>query len=144
VTRQALIARVGALQDEFARASMRSQSEVLVDQHLTLAQFRTLLYLHVEPSPAMADIAQMLAVRPNIATGVVQRLVDRGWVRRTADAQDRRVRRLSLTPQGRSLVDQIVEAAQQDFVKVVSALDDEQLGQLAGILEVLIEARGQD
>lgn len=144
MTRDALIARVGELQDQFARASMRSQSEVLVDQHLTLAQFRTLLFLHGTAGPAMAEVAEMLAVKPNIATGVVQRLVDRGWVERTADAQDRRVRRLGLTAEGRALVDGVVEAAQRDFAQVISALGDDQLEQLAGILETLIAARGRD
>lgn len=141
--RTALIARLGELQDEFARASMRSQSEVLVDQHLTLAQFRTLLFLHTQHAPTMTEIADFLSVRPNIATGVVQRLEGRGWVERTADAQDRRVRRLGLTEQGRSLVSAIVEAAQRDFAHVISALDDEQLSQLAGIFEVLIAARAK-
>lgn len=142
--RRSLIAHVGALQDEFARTSMRAQSKEMVDQHLTLGQFRALILLHGKGGLTMSEVAEVLAMRPNIATGVVQRLEDRGWVERSRDADDGRVRRVSLTGEGRATVDGIVAEAQRDFAQVVSALSDEQLEQLAGILETLITSRAAE
>ncbi|WP_159450190.1 MarR family winged helix-turn-helix transcriptional regulator [Demequina sp. NBRC 110056] len=139
--REELIGRVGELQDEFARSSMRAQSKEMLDQHLTLAQFRALVLLHGQEGLTMSEVADVLAMRPNIATGVVQRLEDRGWVERTRDADDGRVRRVGLTADGIATVDGIVTEARSDFLDLASALTDEQLGQMASILETLIVAR---
>ena len=141
--RDALLAHVGELQDAFAQATMRAQSKEMLDQHLTLAQFRALILLHGQGGLTMTEVAEVLAMRPNIATGVVQRLEDRGWAERTRDAEDGRVRRVALTAEGRATVDGIVSEARRDFLEVVSSLSDQQLRDLAGILETLIATRGR-
>ncbi len=129
--------RIVALQGTLMRAQMRSQAEALIDQHLTLAQFRAMLFVHARPGRPTAEVGEFVGVRPNIITGVVQRLVDRGWVARERDPEDGRVRLLNPTAEGRRFVDAIVAQAEKDFVDNLAALSTEQLGQLEGILTTL-------
>ncbi|MFW2513915.1 MarR family winged helix-turn-helix transcriptional regulator [Demequina sp. SO4-13] len=135
--RGALEQRIVALQGELMRAQMRSQAEALIDQHLTLAQFRAIIFIHAYPGRPTSDVGAFVGVRPNIATGVVQRLVDRGWVERTRHPDDGRVRLLSPTAEGKAFVDAIVAQVERDFLDSISQLSTEQLHQLEGILESL-------
>lgn len=135
--RAALEQRIVALQGSLMRAQMRSQAEALIDQHLTLAQFRAILFIHAHPGRPTAEVGAFVGVRPNIATGVVQRLVDRGWVARERHPDDGRVRLLRPTAAGREFVDAVVAEVERDFVTRLAALSVEQLAALEGILTTL-------
>jgi DNA-binding MarR family transcriptional regulator len=56
---------------------------------LTLNQLRILFRVYYRQSLTMTDIAGALEVSQPTATGVIDRLVDRGLVARTIDAEDR-------------------------------------------------------
>ena len=52
---------------------------------------------------SMGELAEHLFCDASNVTGIVDRLESRGLVERTPDTSDRRVKRLVLTPQGRTL-----------------------------------------
>ncbi|MFW7414380.1 MarR family winged helix-turn-helix transcriptional regulator [Demequina sp. SO4-18] len=135
--REGLEQRILALQGSLMRAQMRSQAEALIDQHLTLAQFRAILFIHAHPGRPTAEVGDFVGVRPNIATGVIQRLVDRGWVARERDPEDGRVRLLSPTAAGRAFVDAVVAQVERDFLESLAALSSDQLTALEDILSTL-------
>lgn len=68
---------------------------------LSLRQL-TVLYLIRQETPTLGYIARRLMVTPAVVTGIVDRLEKRGYVRRQADSEDRRVVRLALTDAGRT------------------------------------------
>jgi len=70
---------------------------------LTVAQFDALANLYVGDDIALNELAARLLVTKGNVTGLVRRLVDRGWVTRSPDPHDGRVQRLRLTPAGREL-----------------------------------------
>jgi DNA-binding MarR family transcriptional regulator len=91
---------------------------------LSVAQVRALYFLR-EPL-SMRELADHLVLDPSNLTALVDRLEELGLVERTVDPDDRRVKRVVLTPRGRALADEAV-----DFVfgqsPVFDALDvDEQ------------------
>ncbi|QAY64928.1 MarR family transcriptional regulator [Xylanimonas allomyrinae] len=55
----------------------------------------------------LTDVAAKLRVDVSVASRQVSQLVDAGYVRRTVDAADRRVRVLELTEQGEALTEQL-------------------------------------
>jgi DNA-binding MarR family transcriptional regulator len=55
-----------------------------------------------EPRP-MGELAEAMRCDPSNVTGIVDRLEGRGLIRRRMDEHDRRVRRLEVTPTGRTL-----------------------------------------
>lgn len=140
MTRQTDTAEVLRLQGVLMRASMGHHSRALAELDLTPVQFHLLVFLDGRDAVPTTEVSQALAVRPNIASGVIQRLVSRGWVAREVAEHDGRVRLLSLTPAGTAIVAQAVDMAETGFVEHLSVLSDDQVGHLRGILATLVDA----
>lgn len=82
-----------------ARALARHFDDVFRPLDLTSGQYSLLMSLN-RPAPTMGDTADFLAMDRTTLTAALKPLERRGLVGITADAQDRRVKRLSLTPAG--------------------------------------------
>jgi MarR family transcriptional regulator, transcriptional regulator for hemolysin len=78
---------------------------------LTPALARLLYYVHRAPGSRQADLAARLEVTPVTLSRMLDRLAQRGYVRRAADSADRRAFRVFVDRAGEPLVgrmDQIV------------------------------------
>jgi DNA-binding MarR family transcriptional regulator len=71
-----------------------------VGEETTMPQFRVLSYLNDQPL-TLSAIARLRRVSLQSAGDLVQTLVDRGWITRVADPNDRRQMLLHLTDAGR-------------------------------------------
>jgi len=69
---------------------------------LTPAQHQLMLAIrgHDGQDPTIGDVADHLQLRHHTAVGLVDRAEEAGLVRRSSDADDQRIVRLSLTPLG--------------------------------------------
>ena len=67
---------------------------------LSLPQYRVLALVD-EGGERASHLAELLAVAKPTVTAVVDGLVDRGFLKRTADCDDRRATRITLTSAGR-------------------------------------------
>jgi DNA-binding MarR family transcriptional regulator len=85
-----------------ARALARHFDEVLRPLELTNGQFSLLMSLNRPEPPGMADVAALLAMDRTTLTASLKPLERRGLLTVTADAGDRRRRRLALTAAGRA------------------------------------------
>lgn len=87
-----------------ARALARRFDEVLRPLGLTNGQFSLLMSLN-RPQPAnMGQVASVLAMDRTTLTACLKPLERRGLVNVSADPDDKRTRRLTLTPEGRKLL----------------------------------------
>jgi DNA-binding MarR family transcriptional regulator len=77
-------------------------SKVAAAHDLSLTQLRTLAILRSH-SPRMSELADYLGLDRSTVSGLVDRAVARGLVRRVVDDADRRSSRLELTAAGREL-----------------------------------------
>jgi DNA-binding MarR family transcriptional regulator len=102
---------------------------------LTLNQLRILFRVYYRQSLTMTDIAGALEVSQPTATGVIDRLVDRGLVARTIDAEDRRRVVVILTQEGRDRVEALRCAGAELAWQAVERLDP-------GEREALFDALG--
>ncbi|WP_062302116.1 MarR family winged helix-turn-helix transcriptional regulator [Demequina subtropica] len=121
----------------FLRKSVPSLAETVSHMGLTLHQFRALVILYAEDGCTTTDLADAVGVHPSVATGIVQRMVQRGIFNRHEDPDDRRIRRLSLTAEGRELAQEVVGTARVQRRAQLAALDDAQLAQIRGALETM-------
>jgi DNA-binding MarR family transcriptional regulator len=78
---------------------------------VTMPQMKVLMLLGLHGSAPVSQLAQQMNVSPPNVTGILDRLQKNGWVRRTNDAQDRRVVKVVLTEQGHHFLDGIQEAS---------------------------------
>ena len=110
-------------------------SERLLRRGVSMAHLHLISMLERHGELPMSRIADVLDVSVSSATGLVDRIEERGFVERTRVADDRRVVLVRLTPAGRQVVAD-VEGVQDDLVaRVLERLEDEQLGRLAASLE---------
>jgi DNA-binding MarR family transcriptional regulator len=87
-----------------ARALGRRFDEAFRPLALTNGQFSLLMSLNRPEPPALGSVAALLAMDRTTLTAALKPLERRGLLHVTADERDRRSRRLSLTPEGRSLL----------------------------------------
>jgi DNA-binding MarR family transcriptional regulator len=72
--------------------------------------------------PTVGRIAQLLCVVPSTAVGLVDRLVNQGFVERCVDRWDARVVRLTLTPAGEAMVEELATWHRERLRELGSAL----------------------
>jgi DNA-binding MarR family transcriptional regulator len=101
---------------------------------VTAAQAQVLMML-LEPQ-SMAKLAERMGCDASNITGLVDRLESKGLVVRSADAGDRRVKRIKWTPEGKAAV----ERFQRDLIKA-SSLAKLSPKARRGLLEALTEAQ---
>lgn len=90
---------------------------------LTPVQFAVLDAVAGQPGIDQADLAATIGFDRATIGGVIDRLEHKGLVRRMVSAQDRRARRLHLTPKGKRLLvasRPVVQALQADVLAPLS------------------------
>jgi len=84
-----------------ARALARRFDEALRPLALTQGQFSLLMSLNRPQPPSIGEVSALLAMDRTTVTANVKPLERRGLVKVRVDREDRRNRRLELTPSGR-------------------------------------------
>ena len=114
---------------------------------LTTGQFRALLLLYTNGPTRMSDISSALGVSMATATGVIDRMVERGIVVRESDPNDRRIVLCRVSPEGEKLVSGLWHSWSKRGEEMLRALDRPKLLAVRAMLEALLEAgeatRGQ-
>ena len=115
--------------------SLNSRLMPVIEQHgLTFSQFGVLEALyHVGPL-RHTELAQKILRSGGNLTLVAKNLERNGWVKPVLSPEDRRVRRLALTPKGKSLIqrafrDHVANLVQQ--MSALTAVEQDELGRLA-------------
>ncbi len=107
---------------------------------LTMPQLKVALLLFMNGPCRMSKIASSLGVSLATATGVVDRLVERGFVAREDDPDDRRVVLCHLSEGGHGLVSGLWELARDRAGELLHAIPVEQLDMLRQGLDALVKA----
>jgi MarR family transcriptional regulator for hemolysin len=89
----------------------------------TRAQWAVLLRLERREGLKQSDLAEDLDIQPITLTRLVDRLCDNGLIERRADPNDRRAKRLYLTPAARPLLDRISNEVEELAERVLAGLD---------------------
>lgn len=100
-------------------ASFSEEAASSVGLHST--QHQALLAIKGFPGPEAASVgalAERLCVRHHSAVGLVDRLIDEGYVRRTSDSADRRRVLLSLTASGEKILERLARAHRDELGRI--------------------------
>ena len=108
-----------------------------VVQDLPVGQARTLIHLSVAGRRRMGELAEDLGVKLPTATRIVDRLVERGFVTRSAGSEDRRVVWVEPTAEGSALAEAARRFRREVLVARLARLSDDQRHALAEALELL-------
>lgn len=90
------------------------------------------------PVPA-GDLAESMLVTAGASTKRVDRLVAAGLVTRERSGSDGRGRHIALTGRGRTLTDRLMDRHMINEAAILSALDEDEQEQLAGLLARVLD-----
>ncbi len=91
----------------------------------------------------LTDLGQRLLIQPPSVTGVIDRIERQGLVRRLASQTDLRSRHVSLTDQGRQLVERVLPGRAQQIRSLFAGLSEPERAGLTSTLEKLESQLGQ-
>ncbi len=101
---------------------------------LSLVHLNVLVVLDADGPLPMRGLAEALDVSQASATGIVDRMEQRGLVARDRDAEDRRIVHVALTDQGRELIAGTAAERRDHLAGMLGLLtDDEIAGFLLGV-----------
>ena len=120
------------LRASFAEQWMRLDS--------TMPQLKVLLYLHTDGPSRMSDLAAALRLSMPSATGIVDRLVQRGLVIRDQSPDDRRVVTCSLSGEGEERISSLWAASFDPLREILAPLPPEALDTITRAAELVLEA----
>ncbi len=115
-------------------------SERLVRQGISMSQLHVMHLLEGHGEMPMSRMAEMLDVSFSNATGLIDRVVERGLVERTRVPTDRRMVMVQLTPPGRRMLDEFETLREGILRRVLEQLDPQQLTGVAKAMRDLREA----
>jgi DNA-binding MarR family transcriptional regulator len=109
-------------------------------QGISMAHLQTLWILQEHGPQPMTRLADLLGVAVPNATGIIDRMEQRGLVERLRDGADRRVVTVRQTPEGARAVEEIDGWRSDMLVELLDRLDTDQLLRLVGGIQELREA----
>ena len=124
---RALVDRMRALYRELERST-----------GAPIAQHRVLVCIATEPGLAAARLAAKLGMQPPAVSHVLKSLTERGWIERRRTTNDQRTVSIHLTEQGEQVLSASAGSAVGTLQRAVSALQNNELAQLAEGLEALL------
>lgn len=94
---------------------------------LSLIHLNVITVLEADGPLGMRQLAEALDVSQASATGIVDRMEQRGLVTRNADADDRRVTRVALTEEGHAFVTGMMAERRDKMARLLDELTDKEL-----------------
>ena len=126
-----LLRQVNSMMETYNRYDLRSED-------MTVPQFMILNYATPDGVPLSEISARMLCDNSNL-TGIVDRLISKGFVERRPDPQDRRVSLICLTPAGAEKLKRIRPRHHESVSRRMGKLNEDQVSQLRNLLATLFE-----
>ena len=79
------------------------------------------------------ELCEMLDIRPSSLSEMLARAESEGWITRTADEEDRRIQRVTLTEKGSTAVTQMREAREADYEKKTACFTEGEKAQFCAL-----------
>ena len=101
--------------------------ESWINLNLTIPQMKCLTYISRHGKTNLSGLAAGIHVTPANVTGIIDRLVDQGYVARIPDSADRRVMWLGVTEKGESTLSNLREGRSGKMRELLECLSDNEL-----------------
>lgn len=112
------------------------------DSNLTFSQMSVLILLEEQGGDAgmsLREIEHHLGMSQPTVTGLIKRLVEKGYATSSVDEQDRRQRCVRLTPAGWRSVDRSAESRAEAECTILKGFNAKERAQLEGYLRRVLE-----
>ena len=123
--------------------AISAHSIALVDETITIPQFRTLVILSNRGPVNLATLAGLLGVQPSATGRMVDRLVSAGLIDRQPHPNSRRELLAALTPHGRQVVRQVTAHRRGEIARIVERMPTSERHGLVRALTAFTTAGGE-
>jgi DNA-binding MarR family transcriptional regulator len=135
-----LIDHIQELEQRVYRALHPLMCEEWVHADLTMPQLKVLLLLFVEGPSRMSVLSSNMGIAMATATGIVDRLVERGLITREGHPEDRRAVICRLSPEGQELVDRLWQSGRSRGRELLENMNPAELRLVADAMEAILKA----
>lgn len=111
---------------------------LLVSDEVTSPQFSVLLALESDPEADQRTIGRAASLDRSTVADVVDRMVRRGYLERRRDPADQRRNLLSLTDEGRALLERLGTRARAMNEALLATLDEDDRRELLRLLKTFV------
>jgi DNA-binding MarR family transcriptional regulator len=123
--------------------AISARSIALVDEAITIPQFRTLVLLSNRGPTNLATLAGLLDVQPSAAGRMVDRLVSAGLIDRLPHPTSRRELLAALTRRGREVVREVTTQRRAEIARIVQKMPPPERHGLVRALTAFTTAGGE-
>lgn len=123
--------------------AVSAHSIALVDENITISQFRTLVILSNRGPVNLATLATLLGVQPSATGRMVDRLVSAGLIDRLPHPTSRRELLAALTKRGREVVRQVTSHRRAEIACIVEKMPPAERRGLVRALTAFATAGGE-
>jgi DNA-binding MarR family transcriptional regulator len=113
----------------------------LAEYDISAPQFIVLASLATEDPVSPANICKTISYDPGAMTRMIDRLEQKGLVKRIPNPNDRRATQLALTPAGKALFPQLMAAKERVAAQFLRGFGRDEVRQLEGFLHRMIANR---
>jgi DNA-binding MarR family transcriptional regulator len=124
----------------FMHRSMRDFRKFMDETGLSFSQINILMRLNHGGNSGVSEIGDQLGITNAAASQAVDRLVQLGLIKRTEDPDDRRAKKLALTPDGHALIEKGIEVRSQWVEGLTGALSPDEQSLIISALTLLTAA----
>lgn len=110
---------------------------------ITPVQYAALQAVAAAPGLDQRTLAGRIGLDTSTVAGVVDRLEARAWLQRSASPQDRRVRQLTITPEGAGLLQAVEPGMRKAQQRILAPLPRAERAEFMRMLRVLVEANNE-
>lgn len=129
-----------AVRRSIARDFMRAAVQALGERDLTILQFGALLLLEDGQERTVGALSEQIGRSMSATSRMVDQLVKRELLRRQEDPNDRRARRVTISPAGRKLLATMMRRRAEAELKLMDSLAPEEQRIVVRGLELLAGA----
>ena len=138
VSARKLAAELLELWHHLMRGSSQQMYALITELDLSITQMKTLHVLADNGSEvSVKELSDRLGVSLPGASRIVDALLRRGWLERREDPDDRRMKRVRITAEGRNVLDRIETARLAGLEDYAASLTPEQRARLSSALSDL-------
>jgi DNA-binding MarR family transcriptional regulator len=111
-----------------------------LEMDITMPQLKTMLLLFLNGPMRMSDLASDLGVTLATATGLIDRMVEKGIVLRQDQPEDRRVVLIGLSTEGQAMISKLWESSKIKARELLESLDANSLRTFGDILKTMLNS----
>ena len=136
---RAFAAELQPLLPTFLGAMLRRERNAISQGIITLPQFLGLDFLRNKPGSPVKAFADTLGLKPSSASGLIDRMVQKGLLRREHSKTDRRVILLTLKAKGERMVDEIMDQKRKSVAELFTPLTADERTTYLKLMQKVVE-----